>query len=227
MNSNKLAARYFGVFFIIAFISYGAGSGIIASVADAPESLSNIYANKSSIALAVVLAALIHSFVNVGLPVIMFPILKSTNVRYTYAYLSAGISATVVLISGTVFSLLLMPLSDAHHAMGSESPEYFETLRILCVKGGFYAYQLGMAVWGIGGLFLTTLLYQSRIVPRFLPVWGFIGYIIFIAGTIIELFGYGYGVQLALSGGLFEIVLSIWLITKGFNTGTINTKKVV
>jgi len=221
MNSNKLAARFFGIFFILAFITYGAGSGIVASIANEANSLANIYANKSSIVMGVLSMALLHSFVNIGLPVIMFPILKSTNERFTYAYLSAGIAATVVLISGTVFTLLLLPLSDAYMEAGSAAGGHFETLRLLSVKGGFYAYQLGMAIWGIGGLFLTTLLYKSTLVPRFISVWGFIGYLIFIAGTILELYGIGYGVQLALPGGLFEIFLSFWLIIKGFNSSAI------
>lgn len=216
MQPNKLSARFFGIFLILAFITYGAGSGIVASIANEPNSLANIYANKSSIAIGVILMALLHSFVNIGLPVIMFPLLKPINERFTYAYLSAGISATVVLIGGTVFTLLLLPLSDAFMEAGSAAGEHFETLRLLGVKGGFYAYQLGMAFWGIGGLFLTTLLYQSRLVPRFISVWGFIGYAIFMSGTIFELFGYGWGVQLALPGGLFELFLSFWLIIKGF-----------
>ena len=224
MKSNKLAARYFGIFFILAFITYGTGSGIVASIANEADSLANIYANKASIVIGVILMALLHSFVNIGVLVIMFPIVKPTNERFTYAYLSAGISATVVLIGGTIFTLLLLPLSDAYMEAGSSAGSHFETLRLLCVQGGFYAYQLGMAIWGIGGLFLTALLYQSRLVPRFISVWGFIGYIIFMAGTILELFGYGYGVQLALPGGLFEIFLSFWLIAKGFNPPDVLTE---
>ncbi len=221
MDPNKLVARYFGVFFILAFITYGAGSSIVASIANEADSLASIYANKAGIVIGVILMALLHSFVNIGLPVVMFPLLKPINERFTYAYLSAGISATVVLIGGTVFTLLLLPLSDTYMEAGSAAGNHFETLRLLSVKGGFYAYQLGMAVWGIGGLFLTTLLYQSKLVPRFISVWGFIGYIIFMVGTILELYGYGYGVQLALPGGLFELFLSFWLIIKGFNSSDI------
>ncbi len=73
-----------------------------------------------------------------------------------------------------------------------------------------------MAIWGLGGLMFCYLLYISKLVPRGLSIWGFLGYIVFIAGTITELFGYPFGVQLAIPGGLFEITLSIWLIIKGF-----------
>jgi hypothetical protein len=65
------------------------------------------------------------------------------------------------------------------------------------------------------------LLYHSKLVPRPLSVWGFIGYIIFISGTILALFGYNVDVLLDIPGGLFEITLAIWLIVKGFNSPAI------
>ena len=74
-------------------------------------------------------------------------------------------------------------------------------------------------MWGLGGLCFTSLLYQSRTVPRFFAVWGFVGYLIFMAGTILEIFGHKYGLLLNMPGGLFELSLSGWLMIKGFATG--------
>jgi hypothetical protein len=85
-------------------------------------------------------------------------------------------------------------------------------------KGNYYAYQIGMVIWGIGGLMFDYLLYQSKLVPRPLAVWGVIGYIVFISGITLELFGYGVGVLLSIPGGLFEVSLSVWLIVRGFST---------
>ena len=48
---------------------------------------------------------------------------------------------------------------------------------------------------------LCYLLYQSKLVPRPMSVWGFIGYIIFISGTISALFGYSVDVLLDIPGG--------------------------
>ena len=74
-----------------------------------------------------------------------------------------------------------------------------------------------MAIWGIGGLMFSYLLYISKLVPRMFAVWGLAGYTIFFAGTILELFGYPVGLLMDIPGGLFEISLSVWLIIKGFN----------
>lgn len=221
MNTHKMAARTFGIFFIIAFLSYGIGSGLIDSVTNVPDFLSNVYANKTTIIVGAILMALVHSFVNIGLPVLMLPILKPFNRNLAYGYLGIAIAATTVLVIGAIFLLLLIPLSDEYVNAGSAAPSYFETMGILFKQGGFYAYQIGMALWGLGGLLFVSVLYKSKLVPRLLPVWGIIGYIVFIAGTIFELFGINIGVYLSIPGGLFEISLSVWLIVKSFSSSAI------
>ena len=91
MNSHRNAARMFGIFFIIAFLSYGTGSALIASVTDTPDFLSNVYANNTTIVIGAMLIALVHTFVNIGLPVIMLPILKPFNNNSASGYMILGI----------------------------------------------------------------------------------------------------------------------------------------
>lgn len=221
MHSHKAAARVFGIFFILAFLSYGIGSGLVDSVVSSPNYLSNIHANKTTVIVGVILMALVHTFVNIGLPVIMLPILKPFNRYLTYGYLSAAIAATVVLVIGAIFLLLLLPLSDEFVKAGSITSSSFESMGILLKNGGAFSYQLGMALWGLGGLMFVSVLYISKLVPRLFSYWGFIGYVVFISGTILELFANSVGVILSIPGGLFEIILSLWLIVKGFNSTVI------
>ena len=221
MNSHRNAARMFGIFFIIAFLSYGTGSALIASVTDTPDFLSNVYANNTTIVIGAMLIALVHTFVNIGLPVIMLPILKPFNNNSAYGYLSLGIASTTVAVIGAIFLLLLIPLADEYVTTNFAATGYFETTGIVLEMGGAYAYQIAMAIWGLGGLLFVSVLYRSKLVPRLLSVWGIIGYIVFVSGTILELFGYPVGVYLALPGGLFELSLSVWLIAKGFNSAAI------
>ncbi len=223
MNTHKIAARTFGVFFLIAFLSYGAGSGLVDSIVNVPDFLSNISDNKATIIIGVILMALIHTIVNIGLAVIMLPILKLFNKTLSYGYLSAVITASVVLVLGAIFLLLLLPLSYEYVKFGATDTSNFETIGFILKKGGYYSYQIGMAIWGFGGLLLCSLLYQSMLVPRFISIWGLIGYIVFITGTIFELFGYNVGVLLSTLGGLFEIYLSLWLIIKGYNVSKLST----
>lgn len=81
----------------------------------------------------------------------------------------------------------------------------------------FLAYNIAEAGLGIGSLFFCGALYRSRLVPRFLAVWGFVGYASFAAGCFLELAGVaGAGLVSTVPGGLFEVFFAIWLIARGF-----------
>lgn len=215
LKSHRMAARLFGIFFILAFASYGAGSGMVASVADNALGLEGVIAGKTTLMIGVFLMAIVHSIVNIGLSVLAFPALNTVSGYVARGYLAAGIAATTTAVIGALFLALLVPLGEASIAGGAD-PTTFEVIALVLKQGGFYGYQISMTLWGIGGLILCSALFAGRLVPRVLAVWGLVGYVVFMVGTTAEMFGYGIGVMLALPGGLFELSLSFWLIFKGF-----------
>ncbi len=78
------------------------------------------------------------------------------------------------------------------------------------------------AVSGTAGLVLSSALLTSRLVPRNLSMLGLIGYPVFLVGTILAMFHlidvtHGAGMLALVPGGLFELILPIWLFTKGFS----------
>ncbi|MCB2199910.1 DUF4386 domain-containing protein [bacterium] len=224
MMNHRVAARLFGTFFIITFLAYGTGSGLIDSVLNVPDVLANVYAHKTQIIVGAILMAVVHTFTNIGLASIMLPIVKPYNKALAYGYFSAAIAATTILVVGATFLLMFLPLSDAFVKAGSVMTPALGAISAILKMGGVYSYQIGMAIWGLGGLALCTLFYISRLIPRFITWWGFVGYLVFFTGTILELFGYPVGMLLSLPGGLFEIVLSFWLIFKGFSARAVVPK---
>jgi hypothetical protein len=60
----------------------------------------------------------------------------------------------------------------------------------------------------------TTLLFRTRLIPRFLSVWGLIGYAIFMTGAVAEICGVHIGLICSIPGGLFELAVGIWLISR-------------
>ena len=56
----------------------------------------------------------------------------------------------------------------------------------------------------------------ARLVPRALAALGFVGYTALLASGLLEITGYGMGSLLFVPGGLFEAILPIWLIVRGF-----------
>jgi hypothetical protein len=87
---------------------------------------------------------------------------------------------------------------------------------------------------GLGGLILTTMLYRSKLVPRWISVIGIIGYALLLPAFVLALFGVfdptpgagGLGSLLAVPVAIWEIILMpIWLFAKGFNTASISAKE--
>jgi hypothetical protein len=73
----------------------------------------------------------------------------------------------------------------------------------------------------VNAVLLGSLLYRSRLVPRILPVLGFIGAPLLVASSIATLFGvnhYGSGISglAALPIALWEFSLGAYLVFKGF-----------
>src|SRR6266699_2928549 len=79
----------------------------------------------------------------------------------------------------------------------------------------------------VNALLIGSLLYQSRLVPRWLPLLGFVGATLLVAGDVAVLFGV-IG-QHASTTGLFAIPIAVWefslgvyLVVKGFKPSAIS-----
>ena len=189
-SSARQAARIVGVLFLAGFLAYGVGSLIAKGSAD----------RSGSTALFVTGAALmlLNSAFVIGIGVLMFPILRAHNKAIAAGYLGTRIFEGVGLAIGVVS---LIVVADSAAAIDANS----------------VSYNVAEAGLGIGSLFFCALLFRTGLVPRFLAVWGFIGYACFAGGTLLELFGVaGAGLVSSAPGGLFELTFGIWLIARGF-----------
>jgi hypothetical protein len=212
-----MTARIVGILFLIAIATYGVGNGIIESILGASDYLSNVSANKMQVGIGAILMVM-NSATVVGIGVLMFPILKQHNEAIAIGYVATRIIESVILIFGIISLLSLITLSQEYIKAGSSDTSHFLTLGASAIKGNYFAYQIAMIVLGIGSLLFCYLLYQSKIIPRFLSVWGLVGYAVFLAGALLEILGFNVGLILSIPGGLFEIFFGIWLIVKGFSS---------
>lgn len=190
-----------GVLFLAGYLAYGIGSVIATGVARSAD-------RSGSTALFVIGAALmlLNSAFVIGIGVLMIPILRPHNKAIAAGYLGTRIFEGVGLAIGVV-CLIVLTGSSAIHANA-------------------VSYNVAEAGLGIGSLFFCALLFRTGLVPRFLAVWGFIGYACFAGGNLLELFGVaGAGLVAAIPGGLFELTFAVWLIARGFaSTATVRSR---
>jgi hypothetical protein len=78
-------------------------------------------------------------------------------------------------------------------------------------------------VFLIGTTCLYASFYRTRLIPRWLSVWGLIGVVPYMAYALLNFFHMdtGYGLYLQMVLGPQEMVMAVWLIVKGFNPSAI------
>jgi hypothetical protein len=82
-------------------------------------------------------------------------------------------------------------------------------------------YLLAMIALGIGSIPFCQTLGRRRRIPQRLATWGIYGYAALAMGALVELAsGRSVAVVFAVPGGLFEIVLGLRLIWRGFDHPT-------
>lgn len=208
-------ARLIGALFLVGFLTYGIGFTLVNSVIEAPDFLTTIPALQTTLILGAFLM-LGNTVVDIGKGVLFFPILEHHGRRTALVYLAAILAQVVFLDLGVIFLLMLVPLAHIAADAGASSAAWAPGIGSLLSESNVIAYNVGQATLSFGGLFLTLLLFRTRLVPRALAGLGVIGYILHAAGSVSEIFGLPLSLYLLVPGALFEIGVALWLIFKGF-----------
>jgi Domain of unknown function (DUF4386) len=215
-GSRMRYSRLIGALFLLGFLFYGVGTALVTSVTGAPDFLSTISAHQMTLVIGAFLMLLNTTVVEVGKGVLFFPILENHGKRSALAYLAFIVVEVVMLDIGVVGLLMIAPLGQLAVDAGQATAPWAQALVSLLIQWNNMAYSIGEATLGVGGLFLCSLLFRSRLIPRFLAVGGFLGYVSLIVGMIAEIFGIHIGLMLSVPGIFFEVGLPLWLFVKGF-----------
>ena len=190
---------------------------------DAPDYLVNVSANENQVLIGMLLE-LVNCVAVVGIPVMLFPILKKHNEALALGYVGFRIIESVILIVGSISLLSLLTLSKEFVKAGAPDASYFLTLGTLLLAARDWTLLLWDIVFSLGVLVLNYLLYQSELIPRWLSGWGLIGAILLLAVGLLAIFGFNQFMLLAAPIAVQEMVFAVWLIVKGFNSSAINSR---
>jgi Domain of unknown function (DUF4386) len=217
MNTYRTTARVVGVVYLAGFVVGIGGNILIQSILGAPNRLSAVSANSLLLAIGAILW-LLAVVGDAAHGVLMFPILKQHNERIAVGYLAARIVDAVFIAVMVLFALLQIPLGSEYLKAAAPDTFYLQALGTLFTQAQLYAYEIGMSTLGLAGLMLCYTLYRARLVPRWLAVWGLVGYAIIFCGMVSAVMGSGLGDISSIPGGLWEVFVGVWLIAKGFSS---------
>ena len=212
VDSTRKISLTAGVLYLITFVSiptlflYNAVRGANYIVGSGPDT--SVFVG-GTLELIVALAG-------IGTAVALYPVVKRQNEGIALGFVGVRTLEAAMIFVG-VFSLLsVVGLRRAGAGTGA-----LATGQAL-IGMHDWTFVLGQSLFpAVSAVLLGSLLYQSRLVPRILPVIGFIGAPLLVASSIATLFGvnhYGSGISgvAGLPIALWEFSLGAYLVIKGF-----------
>lgn len=224
MNASRKTAIIVGILFIIGTVA-GILSVIFSGpVLDGPDYLNRVAANENQLKVGA-LFVLIMGLALAMVPVMMFPILKKQNEALALGYVVfRGALETFAYMATAISWLLLIILCREYAKAGALDIFYFQNLGSLFLKTGDQISHILKIVFPLGALIFNYMLYQSKIIPRWLSGWGLIGITLHFAEGLLTMFGLlsaDAETVMALPIFLQEMVFAVWLIVKGFNPSAV------
>lgn len=118
--------------------------------------------------------------------------------------------------------MLLVVLGGEYVATGANSSA-LQSMGNVVYQFQNYVGPAGTLMFLIGAMCLYVSFYRTKLIPRWLTIWGLIGVVPFFAYAVLHFFsldnGIGFYLQMILAPQ--EIVMALWLIIKGFNQNAV------
>ena len=197
MRTDRKAAALIGVLYII-----GTAAFVLSAVVTAADQL----------ALGSLLV-LLAGFALAMVPVVFWPVGRRHSETLAMGYIVFRGAIETILYMGIALGWLLLLVLSAEPATG---PMVDLVRSVMTVTSE----QLLGIPFALGALLFYVLLHRSRLVPRWLSGWGLVGGTLYLVAPILAMFG---SPLQFLMGPLAvqEMVLAVWLISRGFSPAAV------
>jgi hypothetical protein len=210
----RKTAMTIGVVYLLGMVVGVGGDVLVRSILGAPDHLATLSSNSMLLAIGATLW-LIPVAGDAAHGILMFPILKRYSERIALGYFGARIMDAVFV--GVMALLILLQIPLANESLKAGASDSLRALSAVFMQAQLYAYHFGMITVGLAGLMLCYLFYTTQLVPRFLGVWGLVGYAVILCGSVLEVLGFNLSLIHTIPGALWELFIGVWLIVKGFS----------
>lgn len=215
--SDLRAARLTGVLFIIATVADLLGAAVRPGLTGT-DYLSRVSADPDRVAAGALLL-LVAAFACAGIALAMYPVLKRTDAGLALGSVVFRALEAVMYMIAVVCLLSLSTLGHASISAGADQTA-LGAIGGLLLSLREHASLAGVFAFCVGAFLYYTAFFRSRLIPRWLSGWGIAAIGLMAAASVLALVAgrpvTDY-VPLALPIFLQEMVLAVWLITRGFS----------
>jgi hypothetical protein len=223
MNSTRKIAVITGVLFILATLAGPLLATPLTPDLTGADYLAGVSAHMNQAAGGVLLW-IIAAFASAGIAIAMYPVLKERNVGLALGSVVFRALEAAFYLIGVVSLLSLLTLGQRFTTAGAADRGALQAIGALLVSVRDYAGLVAVFAFCVGAFIYYYLLFQSRLIPRWLSGFGIIAIILMLTACVLALFSgnriTSY-IPLAAPIAVQEIVLGVWLIVKGFNPAAV------
>lgn len=225
-GTDRKTAVLVGALFIIGTVMGVLSVVFVSPVLGGPDYLARVAAQSTPMILGA-FCMLAMGLALALIPLALFPILKRHHEPLAIGYVVFRSGLETVTTLGVVGSwLLLVALGKEYAGAGSPAGPELQALGAVISKAAEISANATAVVFPIGAMMLYGVLYQSKLIPRWLSVWGLIAVVLHLALTGLA----GLAnlsepalIQAAANAPILvqEMVMAAWLIVKGFNSSAV------
>ncbi|MGW2820362.1 DUF4386 domain-containing protein [Streptomyces sp. NPDC001443] len=219
-DRTRSHARAAGAFYLITFVASIPALLLIAPVLDHADYV--VGAGDDTRVLWGCLLDLVSALACVGTAVAVFPVVKRTSEALALGFVTARLVEAAVILIGVVSLLSVITLrQDLAGATGQDAAALVTTGKAL-VAVRDWTFLLGPGFMPcLNALLFGTLLYRSRLVPRFIPVLGLVGAPLLLTAGIATFFGHNdqlsaWSFLATLPIAAWELAVGTYMLVKGF-----------
>ena len=159
----------------------------------------------------------------VGFALCLYPSLKMTHEVLSLGFVGFRLMTGMFHFIAVLLLPLFLVLSQKFVQTGAPNETYFQVFGELLRTGRDLVNHVAVILaLSIGDLLLFFIFYQSKFIPRWLSVWGFIGIGLAMLVSLLVLFRLTevvtpFYLSMNMPLAVHSLVLAGWLIIKGFN----------
>ena len=221
-KTDKRNAVITGVFFIVATVAAIIGFKLYDPLLAHPDYLVQGARHSTQIIFAACFELLLVC-AGAGTAIMLSPYLNKFNTSLGIGYVCFRMLEMIMILIGIISMLALLSLSQTYSNTPQPETGIFQTSGEVLKTIHDWTFILGpLFMLGINTFIYNYVFLHSRLVPRNLAFMGLLGAVLVFALSILIMFGITtqlsvWGVLMAMPVAVYEMILAVWLITKGFN----------
>jgi hypothetical protein len=225
-NKIRKISMWMGILFLSAMAgSLVGGVAFVEPYLSAADPLTAVADNQVKVIIGILLE-LINGIAVVGIGILIYPVFRRFSRLSAAGYLSLRILEAVFCCLIVVSPLALLAISQQSLApAGADAVVALSIAQRAAITG-----LLIPVFFGLSALVFYFTLIKTRLLPRWISAWGFVGAALILVMNLLLTFQVNLG-DLAMLFALpiitNEIFLGIWLIARGFEKGKLVSKPAV